>query len=77
MSSSEAVNELMEVAAKVLLELCRLLRLPLRLSWKSGTEKGEISYELKLQQRHAGGRIVSTSIWVPGKCRLSSAETDF
>ena len=31
MSSSEAVNELMELAAEVLLQLCRLLRPPLRL----------------------------------------------
>ena len=38
MSSTEAVNELIEVAAKVLLQLCRLLRLPLRLSWKTGTD---------------------------------------
>ena len=35
------------------------------------------SYGLKVQQRHARGRIVSICIWVPGKCKLSSAETDF
>ena len=29
MSSSEAVRELMEVAAKVLLQLCRLFKAPL------------------------------------------------
>ena len=46
-SSGEAVNELMEVAAKVLLQSCRLLRLPPNVSHE-GTGpifwKGEISY---------------------------------
>ena len=46
MSSSGAINELIEVAANVLLQLCRLLRLPLRLSWKIGTDFLKGSYQL-------------------------------